>query len=176
MRHPDSAASQGPALPRLFRPAGQPCLQAPLPTSRWPLPWLPSRAREPRGLAWLPCTTPSWVHPPGSSSRPSRPPDGLTTVPDSRSCALSPCLGLGGQGGLEGECSARDHSERVAELGLLPEQLRPSQPAGAPFPAPVTSQETELIWDTVSPFLHPGSAGGRGVGTAKPRPSRRPAK
>ena len=111
VRHPDSAASQGPALPRLFRPAGQPCLQAPLPTSRRPLPWPPSRARELSGPAWLPCTTPSCVHPPRSSNRPSRPPDGMTTVPASRSGVLSPCLGLGGQGGLERECPAQDHSE-----------------------------------------------------------------
>ena len=111
VRHPDSAASQGPALPRLFHPVGQPCLQAPLPTSRQPLPWPPSRAREPSGPAWLPCTAPSCVHPPRSSSRPSRPPDGMTSVPASRSGVLSPWLGLGGQGGLEGECLAQDHRE-----------------------------------------------------------------
>lgn len=45
---------------------------------------------------------------------------------------------------------------------MLPGLLGPSYLAGAPFPALVTSQETELIWDTVSSSLIWGQPGSRG--------------
>ncbi|KAL0625387.1 hypothetical protein AAY473_004439 [Plecturocebus cupreus] len=128
LRHPDSAASQGPVLPHLFLPPprGHPHFQVPPPTS--PGPWPP-----PRGLALVPLCTLSvpLALIPGSSINPLQ---GLTK-------SLPRAAGRGG-----------------------PDEAAQQVPR---FPALVTSQETELTWDTVSPLLSCGVSQGSGARAAK---------